>query len=128
MDIRKLAPDLSVSPQLTPQDVGIAASQGFRSIIINRPDGESADQPSRIQIEAAARDHGMAVSYLPVTPGNVTEADAEAFSRAMQELPAPTLAFCRTGARSATLWSLSQAGRRATAGGAQLREDRSDGQ
>lgn len=28
----------------------------------------------------------------------------------MHELPAPALAFCRTGARSATLWALSQAG------------------
>ena len=45
MNSKTLAPDISVSPQLTPQDVGLAAAQGFRSIIINRPDGESDDQP-----------------------------------------------------------------------------------
>ena len=45
MDIKTIAPDLSVSSQITAQDVGIAASQGFRSVIINRPNGESADQP-----------------------------------------------------------------------------------
>ncbi len=33
----------------------------------------------------------------------------------MQELPRPILAYCRTGTRSATLWSLSQAGRMSVA-------------
>ncbi|MEE2878412.1 MAG: sulfur transferase domain-containing protein, partial [Pseudomonadota bacterium] len=55
MEIRTIAPDLSVSPQITPQDVGLAASKGFRSIIVNRPDGESSDQTDYAQIEDAAR-------------------------------------------------------------------------
>jgi len=114
MDIKTIAPDLSVSPQLTVQDVGIAASQGFRSLIINRPDGESSDQPDREVIEEAARRHGMDVRYVPVVPGKVTDADVEAFDKAMHELPAPALAYCRTGTRSATLWALSQAGHLST--------------
>ena len=110
MDTRKIAPDLSVSEQITAQDVGIAASQGFRSIIINRPDGESSDQPPHQEIVDAATRSGLSVRYLPVVSGNVTDADVEAFAKAMSELPAPTLAFCRTGTRSTTLWALSQAG------------------
>lgn len=109
MDIKTIAPDLSVSPQLTVQDVGVAASQGVRSLIINRPDGESADQPESKAIEEAASRHGMEVRYVPVVSGKVTDADVEAFDRALHELPAPTLAYCRTGTRSATLWALSQA-------------------
>ena len=114
MDIKTIAPDLSVSPQLSVQDVGIAASQGFRSLIINRPDGESSDQTAHAEIEAAARRHGLEVRYVPVVSGKVTDADVEAFDKAMHELAAPALAYCRTGTRSATLWALSQAGHLST--------------
>ena len=111
MDIKYIAPDFSVTAQLQPQDVGLAASQGFRSVIINRPDGEASGQPvSKELVEAASR-HGLEVRYLPVVPGNVTDADVKAFHEAMHELPAPALAFCRTGTRSMTLWALSQARR-----------------
>ena len=114
MDINTIAPDLSVSPQITQQDIGIAASQGFRSIIINRPDGESDDQPGHRAIIEAAQRHGIESRYVPVVPGNVTDADVAAFDAAMAELPAPTLAYCRTGTRSASLWALSQAGHLST--------------
>ena len=114
MDIKTIAPDLSVSPQISVQDVGIAASQGFKSLIINRPDGESSDQTDHAAIEEAARRHGLEVRYVPVVSGKVTDADVEAFNKAMHELPAPALAYCRTGTRSATLWALSQAGHLST--------------
>jgi sulfide:quinone oxidoreductase len=51
----------------------------------------------------------LAIRYQPVTPGAVTDEDVAGFDAAMVELPKPALAFCRTGTRSATLWSLSQA-------------------
>ncbi len=114
MEIKKIAPDLSVSAQIDPQDVGPAAAQGFRSIIINRPDGESSDQPDHQLIVEAASRSGLSVRYLPVISGNVTDADVAEFRKAMAELPAPTLAFCRTGTRSTTLWALSQAGHLST--------------
>jgi sulfide:quinone oxidoreductase len=114
MDIKTIAPDLSVSPQISVQDVGIAASQGFKSLIINRPDGESSDQTDHAAIEEAARRHGLEVRYVPVVSGKVTDADVEAFDKAMHELAAPALAYCRTGTRSATLWALSQAGHLST--------------
>ncbi|GGY49307.1 bifunctional protein tyrosine phosphatase family protein/NAD(P)/FAD-dependent oxidoreductase [Parvularcula lutaonensis] len=110
MDLRFVAPDLSVSPQITPSDVGVAASQGFKSIIINRPDGEGNDQPTSAQLMEAAKRHGIEARFIPVESGKVTDADVAAFKAAMLELPAPVLAFCRTGTRSVTLWALSQAG------------------
>ena len=114
MDIRTIAPDLSVSGQITAQDVGVIASQGFRSIVINRPDGEASDQPRHTEIVEAATRSGLSVRYLPVVSGNVTDADVAAFAEAMEALPAPMLAFCRTGTRSTTLWALSQAGHLST--------------
>lgn len=115
MDIRKISPELSVSPQLSPQDVGIAASRGFRSLILNRPDGESQDQPLRTDLEAAAKRSGLTLHYLPIASGKVTDEDVTAFRKLVQESPAPVLAFCRSGKRSLTLWALSQAGHLSTA-------------
>ncbi|NIY95379.1 FAD-dependent oxidoreductase, partial [Salipiger sp. HF18] len=57
----------------------------------------------------AAREAGLVARYLPVVSGKVQDGDAEAFGTAMRELPGPVFAYCRTGTRSATLWSLSQA-------------------
>jgi sulfide:quinone oxidoreductase len=111
MDAKKITDKLSVSVQLTEADIAAAAKAGFRSIICNRPDGEGADQPTFSEIEKAAVKSGMEARYLPVVAGKVQDADADAFGATMQELPKPVLAYCRTGTRSATLWSLSQAGK-----------------
>jgi sulfide:quinone oxidoreductase len=82
---------------------------GFRAIICNRPDGEGADQPSYAEIEKAAKTVGIETAYLPIVSGKVTDENADAFDNVLAELPGPVLAYCRTGTRSATLWSLAQA-------------------
>ncbi len=46
---------------------------------------------------------------MPIISGKVQDSDADAFGQALMELPGPVFAYCRTGTRSATLWSLSQA-------------------
>ncbi|MCB1410468.1 MAG: TIGR01244 family phosphatase, partial [Rhodobacteraceae bacterium] len=109
MDPRKISDSLSVSPQIAPDDVAKARALGFRAIVCNRPDGEGADQPSFEEIEAAAQAQGMEARYIPVTAGMVRDEDAQAMGVALRELPGPVLAYCRTGTRSATLWSLSEA-------------------
>jgi sulfide:quinone oxidoreductase len=111
MDTKRLAPDIAVSAQLAVSDVAAAAAAGFRSVICNRPDGEGADQPAFGEIEAAATAAGMEARYQPVTSGQVSDADAAAFGRTLAALPKPVLAYCRSGARSATLWSLAEGAR-----------------
>ncbi|NBE08327.1 bifunctional protein tyrosine phosphatase family protein/NAD(P)/FAD-dependent oxidoreductase [Paragemmobacter ruber] len=108
---KPITPTLSVSEQVQPQDMAALAAAGFRAIICNRPDGEGADQPGFAEIAAAAEAAGMQAAYLPVLSGKVGDADALAFGAALDRLPKPALAYCRTGTRSATLWSLSEAGR-----------------
>jgi sulfide:quinone oxidoreductase len=112
MQVNKVTDALSVSPQITPQDVAEIRAAGFRTIICNRPDAEGADQPNFEEIEAAAKAAGIEARYLPVTSGMVQDSDAEAFGQTLLELPGPVLAYCRTGTRSATLWSLTEAERR----------------
>ena len=112
MDPRHISADLSVSPQITPDDVAEAQALGYRGVICNRPDGEGPDQPSYAEIEAAAKAVGMETRYIPITGGMVGNDDVAAFRTALQELPGPVLAYCRSGTRSATLWSLAEAPRR----------------
>ncbi|WP_416915618.1 MAG: TIGR01244 family sulfur transferase [Roseicyclus sp.] len=109
MDARTINAGLSVSPQITADDVQTAKDHGFRAIICNRPDGEGMDQPNFEEIETAAKALGLETRYLPITAGKVQDADATAFGKLLTELPGPVLAYCRTGTRSATLWSLAVA-------------------
>jgi len=115
MEIKTINAEISVAPQITPDEVQQLADQGFRALICNRPDGEAADQPNFSEIEAAAKKAGLEIRNLPVVSGKVSDQDAADFGAAMQELPRPILAYCRTGTRSATLWSLSQANRMSVA-------------
>ncbi|WP_439122476.1 TIGR01244 family sulfur transferase [Marivita sp.] len=109
MQLNKINDALTVSPQIAADDIPALKEAGFRSIICNRPDGEGADQPTHEEIEAAAKAAGLEVRYLPVQTGLVQDEDAAAFGAALRDLPGPVLAYCRSGTRSATLWSLSQA-------------------
>lgn len=109
MEPRKISDKLSVAPQIGVADVAEARAQGFRAIVCNRPDAEAADQPGFAEIEAAAEAAGMEARHIPVTPGLVRDEDAAAMGAALRDLPGPVLAYCRTGTRSATLWSLAEA-------------------
>jgi len=112
MDIRKISPKFSVSPQITAEDMKEIAAQGFRAVICNRPDGEGVDQPSFEEIEAAATAAGLEIRYVPVKSGMVNDSDVAAFSAALDEVQRPVLAYCRTGTRSATLWSFHESRKR----------------
>jgi sulfide:quinone oxidoreductase len=102
---------LSVSEQIKAEDMPAIAAAGFKSIICNRPDGEGADQPVFAEIEAAATALGLVASYQPIISGKVGDEDAMAFGKLMDTLPKPIFAYCRTGTRSTTLWSLSEGSR-----------------
>lgn len=102
---------LSVSEQITPDDIVPIAAAGFKSIICNRPDGEGVDQPVFAEIDAAAKAAGLVTAYQPIVSGKVGDEDALAFGKLMDTLPKPIFAYCRTGTRSTTLWSLSEGAR-----------------
>lgn len=109
MDIKILTKDLSVSPQISVDDVRILAEQGFKSLVCHRPDGEGADQVNFAEIKATAEEFGLVAIHQPVTSGKVTDEDAQTFKQLMSELPKPMFAYCRTGTRCTTVWALAQA-------------------
>lgn len=107
-DFRKVTDRLSVSPQITPDDVRAAVSAGVVLIINNRPDAEAHDQPRADDIEAAARAAGADYLFNPVV-GRPTPEQARIQAEAVAGARGPVLAFCRSGARSITTWALGEA-------------------
>ena len=109
MDIREISDQFFVAPQITEADLSTLREKGIQSVICNRPDGEGADQPTFEELSRTAAKLGLEMRYIPVSGGLVRDEDAAAFGSALDALPKPVLAYCRTGTRSATLWSLAQA-------------------
>ena len=108
MRVLELAPQVYVSGQLFESDLQLAAKQGVRSIMNNRPDGESLGQPLSADLAKVAEELGMTFLHLPVDPRAVTKQDVEDFAKARDELKRPLLIFCRSGARSTKLWEMTE--------------------
>lgn len=109
MDLRKIDDTISVSPQISVEDVAIAAQLGFKTIVANRPDREEPGQPLMADIENAARVSGLEWVYMPVESGNITDGDVDRFAPMIRDAEKPVLAFCRSGTRCTILWALSAA-------------------
>lgn len=104
-DIRQVTDQFAVAPQITLEDFAALADLGFRHVINNRPDGESSDQPSSAEMEAAAKSAGLTYVHAPFVGQPTSDAVREAL-----QARGKTLAFCRSGTRSITAWALGQAG------------------
>jgi sulfide:quinone oxidoreductase len=105
----RITPFLSVSGQIRPDEVPALAQAGVKTIINNRPETESDDQPASAELEKAARAQGLVYIHQPVVSGRITEDDVSEFNRRFAEAQGPVHAFCRSGMRSISLWALSRA-------------------
>jgi len=103
-----ISPGFSVAPQLKLDDLEAVRNQGFKAIICNRPDGEEPGQPTFSDIAEAAARLGIEARYLPVVSGKIGEDELASFVEYVETLPAPVLAYCRTGNRSGMLWNMSE--------------------
>lgn len=108
LQIDTLNPTFATAPQLQPAQMAAVAAAGYRSVINNRPDGEGgAEQPMNADIERAALAAGLRYAYLPVIPSDIKPDEVARMAALVAELPAPVLAFCRSGARAAKLYRLA---------------------
>ncbi len=107
MNILEITPDYSVSGQIGVEDVAEIATQGYRAIMCNRPDGESPGQTPASEIGAAAEAAGLAFVFVPVISGQITQTNVDDFAAALRDLPGPVLAYCRSGARCQNLHALA---------------------
>jgi len=108
VDLRPLSDTFSVAGQILPDDIKAIKDAGFKSVICNRPDGEEPGMPTFDVIRDAAQAEGLTALYLPITHGGLSEDQIAEFEKALDILPGPILAYCRSGARSAMLWTTAE--------------------
>lgn len=111
MDIRPLTEEFAVAPQIDPEDIPGIKQAGYASILCNRPDEEEPGQPDYAAIEAAAAAEGMRIAWVPIVSGMVTQDALSDFATALEEMPKPILAYCRSGTRCTMLWTIASHGR-----------------
>ena len=106
--MQTLKPALYVSAQIRAEDLPALQAQGIAQIICHRPDGEAPDQPAFADIAAAANALGIRTLHLPVAGGQFPPETVAATRDALKD-GTPTLMFCKSGMRSATVWALGEA-------------------
>lgn len=105
---RSLTSDIFVSSQIGVDAVAEAKDLGVALIINNRPEGESEDQISGADIEAAARAAGLDYVAIPITHSGFSEPQVNAMAEALAGAKGKVLAYCRSGTRSTLLWALAE--------------------
>ncbi|MEL6874202.1 MAG: TIGR01244 family sulfur transferase [Pseudomonadota bacterium] len=106
---RSINETISVSPQITLEDVAAAKAEGVTLIVNNRPDGEDPAAPQSADIEAAAKAAGIDYLAIPITHSGFSAPQVDSMIAALEGTAGKTLAYCRSGTRSTLLWSLAQA-------------------
>lgn len=101
---RPLTPTVSVAGQMNSIKFQELMKQGFKSVIVNRPDQEIDNEVSVSQLRTIAEQYHASVIYQPVISGQITQQNIEEFSKYYNELPKPILIVCRSGTRSAALY------------------------
>jgi uncharacterized protein (TIGR01244 family) len=103
-----LGPELSVAGRLDRADIDALAGAGVRTIINNRPDEEDLGQLPAAEARRIAEAHGITYHHIPITTATLSGADVTAFAAVLRNAPAPIIAHCRSGTRSALLWALAR--------------------
>ena len=111
MGVKRIKDHVSVSPQISPDDSPAIKTAGFTTIVYNRPDGESPDQPSSATMQAAAEAAGLGYHHIPLGRDGVSAQMVDETVAALEGSTGPVFCYCRSGTRSTTLWALSQAGK-----------------
>ncbi|MEO8757075.1 MAG: TIGR01244 family sulfur transferase [Devosia sp.] len=111
MDVKRINEHVSVSPQISPDDLPSIKAAGFVAIVNNRPDGESPDQPSSATMQAAAEQAGLDYHFIPLGRDGVSSQMVEETKAVLEGSNGPVFCYCRSGTRSTTLWALAQAGK-----------------
>ena len=106
--LAELAPGLCAAGALDSADIERLAAAGVKTVINNRPDHEDPGQLPAAEARQAAEAHGIAYHHIPVTMATLSRADVDAFAAVLDSAPAPVVAHCRSGTRSALLWALAR--------------------
>ena len=102
---KALNTQVSVSGQMTTAKFRDLLQDGFKSVIVNRPDQETGNLVSVNQLRNIAEQAHVGVIYQPINAGKVFQTDVVEFAKYYHELPKPILMIRRSGSRSSVLFN-----------------------
>jgi uncharacterized protein (TIGR01244 family) len=110
-DLQWIGNSVFISSQLKPENLIYLKRRQINAVVDLRPDGETADEPSHTEMEAAARQYGMRFYYVPVPHESIPPAAVEALALALSDDTQQTVLYCRSGRRAVLTFALFQASR-----------------
>ncbi len=101
--VTELDPNYTLTDQISVADIADIKAAGYDTVMCNRPDGESPDQPDAAQIQRAVEKAGMKFYHVPLgrTMAPHTLSDFKAVTDGDN---GKIFAYCRTGNRCSVLW------------------------
>ena len=102
---KTLNAQVSVAGQMTTDKFQQLIKDGFKSVIVNRPDQEQGNTVSVAQLRQIAEQSQVSVIYQPILSGKISQTDVIEFTKYYNELPKPILMVCRSGSRSSILFN-----------------------
>ncbi|MEW5963518.1 MAG: TIGR01244 family sulfur transferase [Pseudomonadota bacterium] len=112
-EIVAITADFAVTAQLEPADFAAIAHLGYRTVVNNRPDGEEDGQLADRMAAVHAWRAGLRYRYVPARKMDLfTDPVVDAMQIALDEMPGPVLAYCKSGLRSTIVWAAATARRR----------------
>ena len=102
---KTLNAQVSVAGQMTTDKFQQLIQDGFKSVIVNRPDQEQGNTVSVAQLRQIAEQSQVSVIYQPILSGKISQTDVTEFAKYYNELPKPILMVCRSGSRSSILFN-----------------------
>ncbi|MNG51022.1 Beta-lactamase hydrolase-like protein [compost metagenome] len=102
---KTLNAQVSVASQMTTDKFQQLIKDGFKSVIVNRPDQEQGNTVSVAQLRQIAEQSQVSVIYQPILSGKISQTDVIEFAKYYNELPKPILMVCRSGSRSSILFN-----------------------
>jgi uncharacterized protein (TIGR01244 family) len=108
---KMLAPGVFVAGAISPADIAMVKQGGVSLVVDLLPDNEAAMQSRSAQVEAAARQAGVAFAYAPTASSPLSTAAIEQASQALSSGGRPALIYCRSGSRATRVWALYEAAR-----------------
>lgn len=106
-DFKTVTSDFSVAGILKSGDMEKIKSMGFTTVISNLPDEEVTNGFSSDIAKSEAHAAGLHYFHMPANGATVTDQDVvDKFADILATADQPILAHCKSGTRSAILWSM----------------------
>ncbi|NND00515.1 MAG: hypothetical protein HKN85_10070 [Gammaproteobacteria bacterium] len=103
MHVVQLNSQVSVSDQMSVEDVPEIVANGVQLLVCNRPDGEDQGQTPYSEIFAAAQAAGLETNLLAFSSYQITNEDRDRLIELINTRRKMHL-YCRSGSRSRRLW------------------------